>query len=132
MSRENVDRVREAYEHFASTGEPDLDLLHPSIEITQDPLVPGQRTTFHGPQGLVELLASWYESFDGFGVRAEEFLDAGDQVVVLVEPFGRGAASGVELQEHWAHVWTLQDGRAVRMRLYRNPPEALEAAGLSE
>jgi uncharacterized protein len=132
MSRENVELIRVAYEHLASTGEPDIGLLHPSVEIEMDPLTPGQRTMFHGSRCLYELIASWDESFEGFNVRPEGFLDAGNQVVVMVEVSGHGATSGVELHEHWAHLWTLRDGKAVRLRLYRNPPEALKAAGLRE
>lgn len=132
MSEENVELIRHAYDRFTSTGEVDRDLLDADIEIEQDPLVPGQRTSFRGPGGFDELLASWYESFQPFGVRPERFIDVGDQVVVAVEAFGTGTTSGVELNERWAHVWTLRDGKAVRMRLYRNPAEAFEAVGISE
>jgi ketosteroid isomerase-like protein len=33
---------------------------------------------------------------------------------------------------HFAMVWTLRGGKAVRMRMYTSPDEALEAAGLRE
>lgn len=132
MAEENVELIRRAYERFTSTGEVDRELLDPAIEIEQDPLVPGQRTSFRGPGGLDELLASWYESFQPFGVRPERFIDTGDQVVVVVEAFGTGITSGVELNERWAHVWTLRDGKAVHVRLYRNSAEAYEALGIAE
>jgi ketosteroid isomerase-like protein len=119
--------VRSAYERFISTGEVGMDFLDPGIEIEQDPLVPGQRTSFRGLRGFDELLASWYESFQGFGVRPERFVDAGEQVVVVVEAFGTGIASGIELHERWAHVWTLREGKAIHMRLYRDADEALRA-----
>jgi ketosteroid isomerase-like protein len=132
MSQENVNLVRGGYETFAATGELDTDLAEPSIEIEQDPLVPGQRTTYQGADGFAEMVASWFETFEGFGVRPREFLDAGDQVVVLVDAVGRGIASGVAIDEPWAHVWTLRDSKVTHLRIYRAPSEALEATGLSE
>ena len=132
MSQENIDRIRAAYEQFTATGQVDRDLIDSGIEIEMDPLVPGRRTAFHGADGLEEMLASWNETFEGFGVRPRDFLEAGDEVVVLVDAFGRGAASGVEIDAPWAHVWRLRDRKATRLRIYRDPAEALEAAGLRE
>jgi ketosteroid isomerase-like protein len=51
---------------------------------------------------------------------------------VTVHYYGRGKASGVEVEmRHW-HVWTLRDGKAVRWRVLNARGEALEAVGLSE
>ena len=37
--------------------------------------------TYHGPEGLLQLTLDWAEGFDELVVTAEEFFDAGDQVV---------------------------------------------------
>ena len=39
----------------------------------------------------------------------------------------RGAGSGVNVEGRYAHLWTMRDGRAVRVDAYFNPDEGLEA-----
>jgi ketosteroid isomerase-like protein len=62
----------------------------------------------------------------------QEFIDAGDQVVVLQREYQRGKSSGVELSIDTASVLHLRDGRIVRMQGYMDRAAALEAAGLRE
>jgi ketosteroid isomerase-like protein len=46
---------------------------------------------------------------------------------------GKGRGSGVEVERHTAHLWTLRNGRVVRWELgYTNRREALKAVGLAE
>ena len=42
----------------------------------------------------------------------------------------RGKSSGIETQATTATVWTLEDGRVIRLALYWDSAKALEAAGL--
>ena len=65
---------------------------------------------------------------------AEEFIDAGgDQVLVFTREGGRGRGSGAEVETHpTGHLWTLRDGKAIRLQSYWERYEALEAAGLRE
>jgi hypothetical protein len=53
--------------------------------------------------------------------------------VVIGRWVGKGKGSGIEVQQPVTHVFTLHDGRVVRVELgYTGRDEALEAAGLSE
>jgi uncharacterized protein len=72
------------------------------------------------------------EAWDERRLEAEEFIDAGDRVVVLVREFRRGRGSGVELEADTAVVFEVRDGRVVRIQGYMDRAEALKAAGLSE
>jgi ketosteroid isomerase-like protein len=65
--------------------------------------------------------------------RPEEFIDAGDAVVVRLRQGGRGKQSGaeVEMPPYW-QVYRLRDGRAVRVEVYTNQSEVRKAAGLDE
>jgi ketosteroid isomerase-like protein len=45
---------------------------------------------------------------------------------------GTGPVSQIALDDRFAFVFTLRDGRIVREQAFRNREEALEAAGLSE
>jgi ketosteroid isomerase-like protein len=42
-----------------------------------------------------------------------------------VRQSGRGRASGVEVEIRIAHIWTVQDGRAVRWEAVASPGDAL-------
>lgn len=44
---------------------------------------------------------------------------------------GRGRASGIETDVEEFHVWTLRNGRVVRMQMFLDRDEALAAAGIS-
>ena len=54
-------------------------------------------------------------------------------VVAAVRLSGRGGRSGVATRMRFFQVWTLRDGRVLRMKGdYRNREQALEAVGLRE
>jgi ketosteroid isomerase-like protein len=89
----------------------------------------------HGTQsGLEDVLEAQREWLQGwerpFVVEAEEFIDAGDLIVVFVRWRGRGKGSGVEIEAEGAHLWQMRGGVAVRWDVYRDRAEALSVAGL--
>jgi hypothetical protein len=57
--------------------------------------------------------------------EVDALTDAGDSVLVAVRRSGRGAASGVRVEERPYHVWDLTKGRAVRFRLFFSESDAL-------
>ena len=83
---------------------------------------------------MARYLAKVNEAFDDYRMVPEEFIDAGDdQVLVFSREGGRGKGSGAPVQTNpTAHLWTLRDGKAIRMQSYWERDEALEAAGLGE
>jgi ketosteroid isomerase-like protein len=50
----------------------------------------------------------------------------------MVHCRGQGREGGPWAEWHVAWLWRLADGRLVSARFYRDPPRALEAAGLGE
>jgi uncharacterized protein len=69
--------------------------------------------TRHGHDGVAtyfELLDEHVE--DGWG-EPDEYLDAGERLVVLGRMRGRARASGAEFEARFVHVWDFQDGVAV-------------------
>jgi ketosteroid isomerase-like protein len=83
----------------------------------------------------VRRVEEFLEAWDDLAVTVEELVDAGgDRVVALVRYSGRGRESGIEISgvATDAQVWTVRDGKALRVELYGGTAEALEAAGLSE
>src|SRR5690349_19519471 len=62
-----------------------------------------------------------------------ELVDAGDNVVALIDQRMRGRSTGIEVpMGKYAHVYTFKDGLIVHWKLYESQSEALEAVGLSE
>jgi ketosteroid isomerase-like protein len=72
------------------------------------------------------------EAWEERRLEAEEYIDAGDNVVVLVHEYRRGRGSGVELEIDTAIVVGVSGGRVVRIQGYMDRHAALEAVGLGE
>ena len=71
------------------------------------------------------------DTFDRPNLEIEEFLDEGEKVVVIGVLRGHGQSSGIAVERRQGYVWTIRDGRAVRMAWFNDADEALEAAGVS-
>ena len=62
----------------------------------------------------------------------QDFIVAGESVVVPVRVIGVGKQSGVETTANAAHVWRFRSGKVVHQTTFQTLDEALEAVGLSE
>jgi ketosteroid isomerase-like protein len=60
----------------------------------------------------------------------DELVDAGDRVIAISRMVARSHTSGIEVEQAVALVWTVRDGRAVRLDPYATRDEALRAVGL--
>jgi uncharacterized protein len=133
MSEENVEVVRRVVDAIRDRRwEEATRQLGPDIELhgTAGGLTEG--SVWRGPKQIRDFFEQDAEAWDERRLEAEEFIDAGDRVVVLVREFRRGRGSGVELEADTAVVFEVRDGRVVRIQGYMDRAEALEAAGLSE
>jgi ketosteroid isomerase-like protein len=133
MSQENVEIVRRAYEALAREGgEAVLVFLDSQVVWEVRPDLPDS-DTYRGHEGMRRLFATFDEVLDESWYSPQEFIDAGEQVVVVLRWGGRGKTSGAvfeERDETW--VFTVHDGKVIRVKEYASKDEALEAAGLSE
>jgi ketosteroid isomerase-like protein len=109
-----------------------VHLLDPDIVWDMSRVQVPDGAAFTGPPGLLGFLDTWTESFASEHIDAEEVVDGGEQVLVMVHHSGRGRISGIEVDQRFAMVWTVRNGRAVRMEMYLTREEALEAMGLGE
>ena len=138
MSRENVEVVRQVYEAVARRDAASvMSLYDPAIEwdgsrLAWAAVLPGT-ARFRGHDGLRELFRLYYEMWERFEDEAEELLDAGEHVISVVKSRGRGRASGVEVESSGiTGVWTVRDGKVLRVVWFPTREEALEAVGLRE
>jgi ketosteroid isomerase-like protein len=131
MSQENVEIVRRCCEAFNRADyEAALDALDPAIEYDLSHFPDGR--VYQGREGVREAFRTWLGTWDDYRQEQEEFIDAGDEVVVCVREHGRGKGSGLKLARATFGVWTMNDQRVIRIRFYGTKAEALEAVGLSE
>jgi ketosteroid isomerase-like protein len=132
MSQENVAVVRRIYAAWHQTGlwaasgdlDPGIQWVNPDNAIE-----PGTRI------GVDAFEAAWSnvrDSFETVEFEPPDFLHCGDDVVVITIMRARGHGSGADVEHPQGHVWTIKEGKAVRMRWFHHHHLALEAAGLSE
>jgi ketosteroid isomerase-like protein len=131
MSREtNVEVVRRIFEHWEA-GDFGEALAMFDDELVTRRLVPlPDPGTWHGHKGLRHALAAWLEIFGEFTVKHEEFIDAGEHVVVRVLEEGRGTGSGAPVAGIFWFVYGLRDQKVVTLDWYTERQQALEAVGL--
>ena len=126
--------VREAFEAFlGGDQEKAAQLVDPEVEFhgTVGGLQEGQ--IVHGQSQIEQEFEEVdMEAWEERRLEAEEFIDAGDDVVVLLHEYRRGRGSGVELEAKTAVVVAVSGERVVRIQGYMDRADALEAAGLSE
>ena len=72
-----------------------------------------------------------FEIFERVVIGADQLIDAGDAVVVRNTSRFTGR-EGIETIARSAFVYELRGGRIVRIRLYQDLAEALQAVGLAE
>jgi ketosteroid isomerase-like protein len=136
MSQENVEVVRRMYDAVARRDAATvLTFYDPDVEwdITRRPiggLVGGG--VYHGHEGLRSFFRKWYEAWESIEENLEELIDAGEHVITVVTSRGRGRASRVEVETRGAAVWTIREGKIVRVVWFPTSEDALEAAGLRE
>jgi ketosteroid isomerase-like protein len=128
MSHENVELIRAIYEDWLR-GELALDRFDPEITMVESETIPGA-TSARGIDAVRRYLESFGNYWAEIRFEPQEYIDAGDKVVVVARLTGRGKSSGVEVQRTWAYVWTVRAERALRMEAYAERAEALQAAGL--
>jgi ketosteroid isomerase-like protein len=137
MSRENVQIVRRVYEaHERKDFEAVFAEYDPQIEWRTDRLgdpAPGLHSIYVGHEGIRTFWREWFKAWETVTFKYEEFIDAGDKVVVVLSQRMRGRTSGVELDwRSYAQVWRISEGKVVGVEFFPTRAEALEAAGLSE
>ena len=133
MSQANVEIARKV---FAALNRGDreeaLGLAHPNVVLDATRSVFNPRTYF-GWDGLRQWLTDMDDVWEEMHSEQNEFIDAGDRVVVIGRLVGKGKGSGVEVGGPTATILTIRDGLLIRSETgYTNRREALEAVGLSE
>jgi uncharacterized protein len=57
-----------------------------------------------------------FQDFETFVAVGSEFFESGDRVIALGNYSGRAKATGRDFTARFAHVWTVQGGRIIRLQ----------------
>jgi ketosteroid isomerase-like protein len=128
MSQENVEVVRR-YLDLIQRRDLDAALacLAPEVEYEV-----GQELPMRGRDAVRAMWDRWERDWEDYELLPEEFIDAGDRVLVTVRCSARGRGSGIVVDQRTFDVYRLAGGKCVSKREYQVRSEALGAVGLSE
>lgn len=126
------DAISALQQAYASFNRGDINaavrILDPGIEWIEPPEFPGGGT-YHGVEGAKKYLAQSRASAARVISEPEQFIPAGNRIIVFVHarvlPKGSNTWQDVRL----ADVYTFQNGQATKMRAFATREEALRWAG---
>jgi uncharacterized protein len=119
MSEQSVEVVKRAYAAFAEGDVPAvLGAFADDIEWHEAEGMP-YGGVHRGAEAVAQnVFGPISQDVEGFAVRPEEFMTAGDTVAVVVTYTGTGKATGKPLDLPVVHVWDIKDGKVVRFRQF--------------
>ena len=131
MSAENVELIRKAFDALEEGGvEAILPYVHPEFEGTAPPELASEPDTYRGKDGVRRYFASFYEAMEEIHFQPQEFIDAGEHVIVPTVVVAKGRTTGIEVEQPSVGVWSIRDGLVIRSQVFVTLEEAREACGL--
>ena len=128
MSQENVELIRSLFAKLESDQvQGVLELFDPHVTWS-----PTEGGTYRGVEGVSAHFIEWMEPWESHKVEVEECIEGSDdRVLATIHITARGGSSGMEIDQHFFQVYTVQGGAIVSMVEYVDRAPALEAVGLS-
>ena len=132
MPDDNVEIVRRILEAWREGRSPaEEGLLDEEVEWVNTPeaVEPGTR---RGIRAFEAAAANVVESFEDVRLEIDRMVPYGDRVLAIGTLVVRGRESSAELRQPIGQLWTLRDGRALRVELSTDPERtraALDAEG---
>jgi ketosteroid isomerase-like protein len=134
MSQENVEVATRVYEQINQRGlDAAWELLDPDLEWETSPNLP-DAGVYRGRERVRAFLEEQWSVVWGGAPRVdvERAFDCGDDVLLFIRVRGHGSHTEIPLDVRIAQLVTVRGGKAVRVKVFPDREEALEAAGLSE
>jgi ketosteroid isomerase-like protein len=123
---EPLEKLRQLYSEWARGDYSRADIWDDSVQM--DTFGMGEPMRASGVEEVRAELAGWLSAWElPLRIEADDFVESGSRILVLVRWKGRGKGSGVEMEASGAHLWTFRDGLVVRFDVYRDRDEATEA-----
>jgi uncharacterized protein len=124
---DDVETLRKAYEALNEGDiESALAVLDEDAEWCEHSDLP-EAGLYRGRASIRAFLQSFLESWEDFHQETEDLIPAEGRVLLMLRSRVRGAGSGIHVEGEYAHLWTMRDGRGVRVDAYFDRKEALRA-----
>lgn len=122
----NVEALRRVYAEWERGNfRPSTDVYGPDLQWGWSAEFPGLEGVIRDTSPRSERMLRWLGCWERWRVVGEEYVTSDDTVVVLTRYLGRGLGSGVEVNVRGAHLWTMRDGRALRLEIFSSRERAL-------
>jgi ketosteroid isomerase-like protein len=131
MSEENVKIVKSIYRAFEQGDIPAVfNLFDPDIEwIAAENSPAAVGSPYRGLNDVREgVFMRIARGYDGFTIKVDELLDAGDKIIMLGYYLGAYKATGKRFQAQVAHIWTIYGGKAAKFQQYTDTYQLAEIA----
>jgi ketosteroid isomerase-like protein len=124
-----VEIVRQVFEAFNTEDiERILPFVHPDLEAEIPPEVSAEPDTYRGHSGMRRYFQTFQDAMDEIRFEPEQLWDVGESVVVALRLTAKGRQTAIAVEQRTAAIWTIRDGKVIRVRAYASPSEALVAA----
>jgi ketosteroid isomerase-like protein len=128
---QNVEIVRAGLDAF-DRGEWDAAVQHaaPDVELDMSRAI-GFPPDVYGREQLRTVFSEMREAWESVRTEPHEFIEVDEHVIVPVTVHMVGR-QGIEVEARTTWMWTFRDGIVVRLALFQERRDALEAVGLSD
>ena len=82
---------------------------------------------YEGREAIRAFLTQFLASWERFHQTVEDVEEEGDRILVLIHLQATGRGSAADVDARYAHLWTVSEGRGVRVDAFYNRDEARAA-----
>jgi ketosteroid isomerase-like protein len=131
VSRENVETVRRMLAAW-SAGRAEEALTYFDPDVVWDQQITPEGWITHGMDEMQQALRTWVGTWSEYSATFDEYLDAGNKVVVVGRERGTAKASGVEVEQPSITVYTLRNRKIIHAKSHKTREAAVTAVGLPD
>ena len=130
MSAADIEDIRARYRAITSNdrGAAFRD-VHSGFTLKTPDRVPNAGTYF-GAEEAIRFFEDFWAPFEEVSVEPEEFFEKDDQIAVFLRVRLRPRDSSAPVELRVGALWVMKDGKPLRVEMYPEREQALEAVGL--
>jgi ketosteroid isomerase-like protein len=130
VAASNLEVVRELYDRFRPGDVTSaLELLADDFVGEVPPSLSAEPDTYVGHEGALRYMRGFEGMLEDVRFEPLEMLEHGERVIAVVRLVGRGVTSRIEVDQHFAIVHEVEDGKVRRMDPFPDVESAREALG---
>ena len=106
-----------------------LECVHTDFEFDWSESMSPFVGTYKGHDGLARFWSEMLEAWEDFSPTIVEVIDRGpDGLITVVLVRARGKGSGIDMEARGAMLWTVQEGKIARVKMFQSKEDAVQAA----